>query len=321
MSNYATYLKLGHEYQPIPTAATIAKLPPGIYTVKFDPRSDQVAFGESKTTHDQLVDLPGTAYDNVMADLEYFFTAECKERFKDVGLLPKMNMLLYGIPGGGKTCIVNRVAYRMIQENGIVLFNPPPNSLKEVFRVLDLLQPETNVLVIFEELDQLIDSYGEGPFLHVLDGEVQKSNAMFIGTTNYIDKIPKRIRRPGRFAIRMEVGLPGLEARLHYCNLKLKDSTLAQQIAELTENFNIDQLKDVIRAHYCMKKPLESVIKDLRTEFSIAPAGSTQHFGEVEEPLDDDWKDLEPPEEKYLREVMKPSSDTPNYRLTIGGKE
>ena len=126
MSDYATYLKLGHEYQPIPTAQTVDALPPGIYNVKFDTRTEQVLFAESKSTHDGLVDLPGTAYDHVMEDLEYFFTSECSERFADVDLLKKMNILLHGVPGGGKTCIVNRVSLRMIQEKGIVLFNPPP---------------------------------------------------------------------------------------------------------------------------------------------------------------------------------------------------
>lgn len=292
MSDFSTFLKIGDEYQPIPEAETRQKLPPGIYTVKYDPRTEDVSFTESKTTHDELVDLPGTAYDQVMADLAWYFDPECKALFEDVGLLHKMNILLHGVPGGGKTCIVNRVAYRTIEEKGIVLFNPPPTALRQVFRVLDKLQPETRVLVIFEELDQLIQKYNEEIFLHVLDGEVQKANAMFIATTNYIDKVPKRVRRPGRFAIRLEVGLPSLEARLHYCRLKLPNALqLADQIAEATANFNIDQLKDVIRAHYCMRKPLAPTITDLRKEFGIAAAGPVK--AQEEDGDDDDWEECD----------------------------
>lgn len=291
MSDYATFLKLGHEYQPIPEAETVSRLPSGMYTVKHDPRTDQVAFAQSKTTHDELVDLPGTAYEQVMTDLEFFFTEDCITRFKSVGLLHKMNILLHGVPGGGKTCIVNRVSARMIQEKGIVLFNPPPASLKEVFRVLDKLQPETRVLVIFEELDELIRNHGEGPFLHVLDGEVQKHNAMFIATTNYLDKIPARIRRPGRFPVRLEVGLPNMEARKLYVNLKLKNDAAATQIAEMTEGFNIDQLKDVIRAHYCMRKPLEPTLKELRKEFGIHGGQAT--IKAADDDADDDWQECD----------------------------
>lgn len=292
MKDYATYFKLGHEYQPVPKTEIVNKLPPGIYTVKYNAMQDIVMFEESKTTHDELVDLPGTAYDDVMADLEYYFTQECKDRFDFVKLLHKMNILLFGVPGGGKTCLVNRVSYRMIQENGIVLFNPDPRALKEVFRVLDKLQPETRVLIVFEELDQLISKYGEGPFLHVLDGEIQKHNAMFIATTNYIDKVPARIRRPGRFPIRKEVGLPSYEARRHYCVLKLKDEALATKIAELTDNFTIDQLKDVIRANYCMKKEtLEKVINELRSEFKIT--ANKGPGGDVAEEGDEAWEDID----------------------------
>ncbi len=294
MTEYATYLKIAHQYQPIPEAKTAAHLPPGIYTVKYDPRDESIAFAESKTTHDELVDLPGTAYDDVLADLEYFFTDECLTRFNEVGLLRKMNILLYGVPGGGKTCIVNRVAMKMMAEKGVVLFNPPPSALKEIFRVLDKLQPQTPVLVIFEELDQMIKTHGEGPFLHVLDGEIQKANAMFIATTNFINEIPKRIRRPGRFAVRREVGLPGFEARNHYCQLKLKnDHELATKIATLTNNFNIDQLKDVIREHYCMKKPLEGVLANLRREFEIPESGEVSHGDAPEEEYCEDFEDFE----------------------------
>lgn len=301
MSDYAVYLKIGHEYQPIPDARTVSKLPPGIYSVAFDARIKSLSFGEAKTTHDDLIDLPGTAYSEVMEDLNFFFTEECSRLFKEVGLLQKMNILLYGVPGSGKTCLVNRVTHKMIQENGIVLFNPPPSALVEVFRVLDLLQPDTKVLVIFEELDQLVKTHGEGEFLNVLDGEVQKSNAMFIATTNYINNIPKRIKRPGRFPIRKEVKLPSLEARAYYCNAKLRNTELASSIADLTEGFTIDQLKDVIRAHYCMKKPLDAVISDLRTEFELQEGYAPKGDDSSE---DDDWEYIDDFEEPNACKVM-----------------
>jgi SpoVK/Ycf46/Vps4 family AAA+-type ATPase len=293
MSEIAVYLKLAHKFQAIPSAETVKKLPPGMYSIKYNPRTEMVVFGQSKTTHDELVDLPGTAYDQVMSEFEYFMTQECSDRHSKVGLLHKMNILLYGNPGTGKTCIVNRVAHRTVAEGGIVLFNPNPASLKEVFRILDKLQPETRVLVIFEELDQLINSHGEDPFLHVLDGEVQKSNAMFIATTNYISKVPPRIRRPGRFAVRVEVGYPSFEARKHYCFTKLGDEALSAEIAGITQNFSIDQLKEVIRSHYCMKKELQGVVVELRKEFQITETGSPSFPESNENEWDGDFEDDE----------------------------
>lgn len=302
MSTIATYLKIGNEYQPIPAAETAVKLPSGIYSVHYDPRKEQFAFTEMKTTHDELIDLPGTAYEQVMQDLDYFLTQECMDRFAKVRLLHKMNILLYGVPGGGKTCIVNRVAAKVIETGGIVLFNPDPRAIKHIFDVLDKLQPETRVLVIFEELDQLIGQFSEAPFLHVLDGEVQKHNAMFIATTNYIDKIPARIKRPGRFPVRLEVGLPNFEARKFYVNLKLDDEALADEIASKTEGFTIDQLKDVIRQHYCMKKPLEPVLVFLRNEFGIMSKGPAYSDSD-----DNDWEECDDDDES-LNKAESPAA-------------
>lgn len=293
MTQIATYLKIGNEYQPIPAAETATKLPPAIYTVHYDPRKEQFAFSAMSATHDELIDLPGTAYEQVMLDLDYFLTQECMDRFAKVRLLHKMNILLYGVPGGGKTCIVNRVAAKVIETGGIILFNPDPRAIKHIFDVLDKLQPETRVLVIYEELDQLIGQFSEAPFLHVLDGEVQKHNAMFIATTNFINKIPARIKRPGRFPVRLEVGLPNFEARKFYVNLKLADDDLASEIASKTDGFTIDQLKDVIRQHYCMKKDLEPVLAFLRAEFGIMSSGPSSSS----EGSDDDWEECEEDDE------------------------
>lgn len=291
MSDIATYLKLGKDYQPIAQAETIKELPPGMYSVLWDPQKDRIAFSEMKTTHDELIDLPGTAYEQIMQDLDFFLTQECMDRFAKVRLLHKMNILLYGIPGGGKTCIVNRVSAKVMESGGIVLFNPDPRALKKIFSVLDALQPNTRVLVIFEELDQMIRNCGEDSFLHVLDGEIQKHNAMFIATTNFIDKVPARIRRPGRFPVRLEVGLPNREARAFYLNLKLNLPELSDQIADETEGFSIDQLKEVVRAHYCMKKDLAKTLVDLRREFGISGGRST--LAVADESSDEDWEECD----------------------------
>jgi SpoVK/Ycf46/Vps4 family AAA+-type ATPase len=100
----------------------------------------------------------------------------------------------------------------------------------------------------------------EATLLHVLDGEVQKKNAMFIATTNYIDKIPARVRRPGRFSTVVEVKFPNTEARRAYLKTKLKDATVIETIVERTNDFSIDELKEVVRGHYCMGKDLNSYI-------------------------------------------------------------
>lgn len=260
IKKHEVYLKIDNEYTPSPGIEIVPSLTPGFYKVDFDYMTKAVTFIKSMATHDELVDLPGTEYEAINNDVDNFLSDECIARFKEVGFLHKFNILLHGLPGTGKTCLVNRVAQKVISKGGIVLFNPTPESLRYVYEALDSIQPNTRVLVIFEELDQHVKE-DEGNLLHVLDGEVQKSNAMYIATTNYINLVPSRIRRPGRFSAVVEVGFPNNEARTAYLRTKLKDEKIIKRIVEKTNNFSIDELKEVVRGYYCMGKDLDTYIE------------------------------------------------------------
>lgn len=260
IKKYETYLKIDKDHQPSPGIEVVGKLSPSIYRVDYDARSDTVTFVLMQTNHDELVDLPDTEYESVIAEVDIFLTPECEQRFRDVGFLHKFNILLYGEPGTGKTCIVNRVSQRIISTGGIVLFNPSPAAVKTTFEVLDAIQPETRVLVIFEEMDDHVRR-DETTLLHILDGEIQKKNAMYIATTNYIEKIPARVKRPGRFSTVIEVKFPSAIAREAYLKTKLKDQNIINHIVSKTEGFSIDELKEVVRGYYCMGKNLDSYIK------------------------------------------------------------
>jgi hypothetical protein len=259
IKKYETFLKIDKDHSPSPGIEIVGKLRPDVYRVDYDYNTDSVTFVTMESNHDELVDLPGTEYESVISDVDIFLTPECQARFDAVGFLHKFNILLYGAPGTGKTCLVNRVAQKVIASGGIVLFNPTPVSLKTTFTALDSIQPETRVLIIFEEMDDHVRR-DEATLLHVLDGEVQKKNAMFIATTNYIDKIPARVRRPGRFSTVVEVKFPNTEARRAYLKTKLKDAAVIETIVERTNDFSIDELKEVVRGHYCMGKDLNSYI-------------------------------------------------------------
>lgn len=300
IKKHEVYLKIDNEYTPSPGIEIISNLVPGFYKVDFDFRTKAVTFVKSKATHDELVDLPGTEYEAINRDVDTFLSDECIARFKEVGFLHKFNILLHGLPGTGKTCLVNRVAQKVIAKGGIVIFNPTPESLRYTYEALDSIQPNTRVLVIFEELDQHVKE-NEGELLHVLDGEVQKSNAMYIATTNYIHLVPTRIRRPGRFSAVIEVGFPNKEARTAYLRTKLKEESIIQRIVEKTNNFSIDELKEVVRGYYCMGKDLDTYIKyvaqnanksteDLDTSDLLDSERYSRSFHEEEIDFADDYK-------------------------------
>ena len=184
-------------YRAVPSTEKISKLDRGFYEVIVDTRTNELYFKQTKNVHDKIIDLPDTAYNKVVGEINQFLTEKTKSLFEEFGFLYKRSSLLYGPPGTGKTCIINRVANTIIEKGGVVLFNPSPRYLSQALDRLNDIQPETIVMVVFEELDRLTAQY-EDSLLSILDGEIQKENIIYLASTNFIEKVPNRIKRPGR---------------------------------------------------------------------------------------------------------------------------
>lgn len=264
MKKYDKVVKLDKDFKPIPDIDVLPKLPAGVYEVGAN-QNGEIYFSRIDTNHDQLVDLPNTEYDTVINEIQLFMQPSTKELFKEYGFVYKRSTLLYGPPGTGKTCIVNRIVQKVVEDNGIVLFSPNPSFLEESFKILDSLQPESRVMVIFEELDQLMARY-ESELLNLLDGEIQKNNVIYVATTNHIEKIPARIRRPGRFSSVIPVGFPTAETRAFYLDYKLKEQhkSLIPYWVEATVGFSIDELKETVLSVVCLDYALDVIVARIK---------------------------------------------------------
>lgn len=302
MKQYAQFVKKDADFQPIAGAVDITKkLPTGIYQLVTD-NAGNLHFYKSEFTHDELIDLPNTEYDMIVSELELFMKEETKKLFKDYGFIYKRSTLLYGMQGSGKTCIVNRIARKHIDRGGIVLFNPNPILLETAYEVLNSIQPETPVLVVFEELDELIAKY-ESTLLNVLDGEIQKDNIIYMATTNHIDKIPARIRRPGRMSSVIEVNFPSAETRRFYLEKKLNIKEGLNEWVEKTSGFSIDELKETVQAVKCLGYDLETILARIRKNRNIPMPSS------------------EPSEKSNRIDIFGPKKDRYNQTRTTEKKE
>lgn len=264
---YSGLKQTNDNYEAAPPAKeTLRPLPSGTYRLGFNEMTGQVVFVKMTTNYDKLLNLPDAAYDRVIKEMEQFLLPETKSLFAQYDYIYKRNTLLYGPPGTGKTCIVNRVAEHVAKSDGIVLFNPHPKLLAMAFEFLDEIQPDTITMVIFEEMDELIDSMGEKDFLNMLDGETQKDNVIFVATTNYIEKINPRIYRPGRFASVIEVGFPSYEARRFYLQTKMptENPVVLTDWAEDTNGLSIDELKETVLAVKCLNQLLPEVVLKIK---------------------------------------------------------
>lgn len=161
----------------------------------------------------------------------------------------------------GKTVIVSRVVKEALKNNAVVLFNPNPGELQQIYEALEHTAPNKLTLVIFEEIDEIVvNASRASTFLSVLDGEIQKNNIIYLATTNYIDKVPLRFQRPGRFSSIVEVGFPSSQAREVYLTTKKVDPYALKTWVEKTEGFSIDELKETVLAVKCLDETLDTVV-------------------------------------------------------------
>lgn len=251
------------------------KLEPGCYSLHYDAHKNFFWFEKSAFISDKILDLPSPEYTQVVNEMNLFLQPETKKAFRKLGYVYKRSALLHGLPGTGKTVITNRVAKNVVAAGGICLWVTGVSLLEMAYDILDDLQPETFVCVIFEEFDSFIPRQ-ESQLLTLLDGQVQKQNVMYLATTNYIDKIPKRLYRPGRFSSVIEVKFPIAEARRMYLASKLGENFPDMDMwVSQTEGLSVDELKEMVQGIHILKAPFHSVlnrIKDTKGMVTTEPA-------------------------------------------------
>lgn len=269
------YSMTGKGFTPCTTTRPL--LPAGIYGIEW---IDGVGltFMPKAVITDNLLRLPDSKSDLVISEIEKFWTM--KEEMIKYQFLHKRGFLLYGPPGSGKTSTCAVVMQQMVKSGGIVLMgNCSPNLLSSALAYLREVEADRPAVVIMEDLDSIIDQYGESEVLAVLDGESSVDNVVFIATTNYPEDLDGRIKdRPSRFDRVVEIGMPNPAARLLYLASRRIEGEDLDKWVELSEGFSIAHLKELIVGVKIFKDKLEDVVARLR---SMSKVVSSEKKGKV----------------------------------------
>ena len=222
------------------------QLPPGIYSIvhsqigpffsqnKIQDLSELLKFKDSKT-------------DDVVNEVKSFWTK--KSLFKKHNFPFKRGILLYGPPGGGKSCAIKLIMEDIVNMGGIAIMFDSPSLFSQIMVAFREIQPETPIVVVMEDIDSLLET-GETGIVNILDGHLTFENMIFIATTNYFNNLSDRIKnRPSRFDKRIFIGSPSAETRFEYLSNLINKSDFKnlpiEQWAKDTEGLTFAHLKEL----------------------------------------------------------------------------
>lgn len=200
----------------------------------------------------------------IAADLQRFL--DRRSDYERLGVPWKRGLLLSGPPGNGKTMCLKVLANQLRHDDEPIdtlyvrsLISPRSSTHETIARVFERAREYTPCLLIFEDLDTLIDDSNRSVFLNDLDGLEDNDGIITIATTNHPERLdPALTQRPSRFDRSWRFSLPGEPERLRYLGswvsrasqraeqpLPLADATLACLAAE-AEGFSFAYLQELM---------------------------------------------------------------------------
>lgn len=243
-----------------------------------------------------------------------------KKLMRKLGVDQPKGLMLYGPPGTGKTLTARQIG-SLLSSRKPKIVNGPEILNKYVG------QSEENIRALFKEAEIEFEERGEDSLLHIIifdeidaickqrsstshfgdqivnqllskmDGVERLNNILIIGLTNRIDLIDSALLRPGRFEIKIEVGLPSKEDRVEIFNIHTKSmrrnkllsgDVNSEELAERSENFTGAEITAVVKSaiSFGLQRDLNSdSVEILREDFIRALDEIQPAFGATDPEL------------------------------------
>lgn len=252
-----------------PVSHTFPKLDKGVYNI-FANQHHGVVFERKNICVDDLLRFPDSVSDKILKEITTFWSKG--DKFKFHGFLHRRGYLLHGPAGSGKTCLVQQIIADIVGADGLVFqCTNHPSVFNDGLANYRKIEPYRPVVCLFEDIDAIIDEYGEDEILTLLDGENQIDRVLNIATTNYPEKLdPRLVARPRRFDRVMKIDMPPDAVRSMYFEKKLKiDGHELKKWINATENFSFAACAELVISVMCFEMPFNDAVEKLREMMNI----------------------------------------------------
>jgi AAA+ superfamily predicted ATPase len=199
----------------------------------------------------------------IVDDVNIFFDG--RDAYERLKVPWKRGLIYYGPPGNGKTISIKAMMHSLsarekpvptLYVRTLASYAGPEYSLNQIF---SLARREAPCLLVFEDLDSIVDDRVRSYFLNEVDGIRRNDGILMIGSTNHLERLDPGIsKRPSRFDRKYLFPNPNEEQRTAYMKYwqgKLADNKdlefpdkLCPAIAKITPKFSFAYLQEAMVA-------------------------------------------------------------------------
>ncbi|KAK3386148.1 P-loop containing nucleoside triphosphate hydrolase protein [Podospora didyma] len=197
---------------------------------------------------------------NLIKDVLTFFDNQAL--YQSLQVPWKRGIILHGLPGNGKTISIKALI------NSLDARSPPVPSLYVksfdgcsgqkwcINAIFSQARRQAPCLLIFEDLDSLVEDKTRSYFLNEVDGLESNEGILMIGSTNHLEKLdPAITKRPSRFDRKYHFKVPNEASRASYAEFwagkfATRDDVdfpdeICPIIAKLTADFSFAYLQEL----------------------------------------------------------------------------